>query len=183
MRVITGTARGRKLQTLPSGDVVRPTGDKVKESMFSIVQFELQNAVVLDAFSGSGQLGIEALSRGASKAYFLDANRDAIRVTQENLKTVGLFEKSVCLNTDALTFLRTAKEKFDIVLLDPPYKAGLMEKVLPLVADSVSDSAWVLCESDAQESFPDQVGLLQKYREYKYSKTKLTVYRHKEAIL
>ncbi len=183
MRVITGTARGRKLQTLPGGDVVRPTSDKVKESMFSIVQFELQDALVLDAFSGSGQLGIEALSRGAEKAYFLDANKNAMQVTQQNLKSTGLFDRSVCLNTDAVTYLRSSKETFDIVLLDPPYNLGILDDVLPLVAAHVSADAWVLCETDSRESLPEQVENLQKYREYKYSKTKLTVYRNNEAML
>lgn len=180
MRVITGTARGRKLQTLPGGDVVRPTGDKVKESMFSIVQFELQDAIVLDAFSGSGQLGIEALSRGAKKAYFLDSNKEAMQVTMANLKTTGLFDRSVCLHTDAVSFLRTAKETFDVVLLDPPYSKGLVEEVLPVLAERCNPFAWVLCETDAREVLPKEVGTLKQYREYKYSKTKLTVYRNQE---
>ena len=183
MRVITGSARGRKLQTLPGTDVVRPTSDKVKESMFSIIQFELSNAVVLDAFAGSGQLGIEAISRGAQKAYFLDRSKDASRVIQENLQSVGFTEQATCLTTDALSFLRSTHEKFDIVFLDPPYHAGLLEETLELVSGALNDSAWVLCETDQRQMLPEEMHFLKKYREYTYSKTKLTVYRNIEAIL
>lgn len=180
MRVITGSARGRKLKTLEGGDVVRPTTDKVKEAMFSIVHFELQNAVVLDAFAGCGQLGIEALSRGAQKAYFLDENKKAFEVVKENLKTTGLFERTVVLNTDTFSFVESTKEKFDIVFLDPPYKKGLTQKLLPLLSACCNAGALVVCETDYLEELPETAGDLQKLREYKYSKTKLTTYRKQE---
>ena len=134
MRVITGSARGRKLKTLEGGDIVRPTTDKVKEAMFSIVHFELEDAAVLDAFAGSGQLGIEALSRGARKAYFLDANKKAFETVKENLKTTNLFDRAVVLNTDTLSFFTGTKERFDVVLLDPPRK-GCDEAVLRTVTE------------------------------------------------
>ncbi len=180
MRVITGTARGRKLKTLEGGDVVRPTTDKVKEAMFSIVHFELENAVVLDAFAGSGQLGIEALSRGAKQAYFLDENRKAADIVKENLQTTGLFDRAVVLNADAFSFAATAKEKFDIVFLDPPYQKGLVQKILPLLSDCCNADALVVCETDFAEELPETAGALCRLREYKYSKTKLTTYRKQE---
>ena len=180
MRVITGTARGRKLKTLEGGDVVRPTTDKVKEAMFSIVHFELENAVVLDAFAGSGQLGIEALSRGAKQAYFLDENRKAADIVKENLQTTGLFDRAVVLNTDAFSFVATAKEKFDIVFLDPPYQKGLVQKMLPLLSGCCNADALVVCETDFTEELPETAGALCRLREYKYSKTKLTTYRKQE---
>ncbi len=180
MRVITGEARGRKLKTLEGGDVVRPTTDKVKEAMFSIVHFELDGAVVLDAFAGSGQLGIEALSRGAKKAYFTDENKRAFETVKDNLKTTNLFDRAVVLNTDAFSFLAGTKEKFDIVFLDPPYKKGFTQKILPLLAPCCAENALVVCETDYLEELPESAGTLQKYRAYKYSKTKLTTYRNQE---
>lgn len=180
MRVITGSARGRKLKTLEGGDIVRPTTDKVKEAMFSIVHFELENATVLDAFAGSGQLGIEALSRGARKAYFVDANKKAFETVKENLKTTNLFDRAVVLNTDTLSFLNGTKEQFDVVLLDPPYQKGLVQSALPLLSRCCKPNALVVCETDFTEDLPDSAGSLQKQREYKYSKTKLTTYRKQE---
>lgn len=180
MRVITGSARGRKLKTLEGGDIVRPTTDKVKEAMFSIVHFELENAVVLDAFAGSGQLGIEALSRGAQKAYFLDESKNAAAIVKENLMTTGLFDRAVVLNTDVFSFVGAAKETFDIVFLDPPYKKGLTQKLLPMLENCCKDNALVVCETDYTEELPETAGALCRLREYKYSKTKLTTYRKQE---
>lgn len=180
MRVITGSARGRKLKTLEGGDIVRPTTDKVKEAMFSIVHFELEDAVVLDAFAGSGQLGIEALSRGAKQAYFLDESKKAAEAVKENLKTTGLFDRSVVLNADTFAFVSNTQEKFDIVFADPPYKKGLTQKLLPLLSACCASGALVVCETDFTEELPETAGDLQKHREYKYSKTKLTTYRKQE---
>lgn len=180
MRVITGSARGRKLKTLEGGDIVRPTTDKVKEAMFSIVHFELENAVVLDAFAGSGQLGIEALSRGAQKAYFLDESKKAAEVVKENLMTTGLFDRAVVLNTDAFSFVGAAREKFDIIFLDPPYNKGITQKLLPILCACCKENALVVCETDYTEELPETAGALCRLREYKYSKTKLTTYRKQE---
>lgn len=183
MRVITGKARGRKLITLEGEDVVRPTSDKVKEAMFSIVHFELDGATVLDAFAGSGQLGIEALSRGAAKAYFIDENKAAFETVKENLKLTKLFDDAVVLNADAFTYMRNTQEKFDIVFLDPPYRKELVANALPVVARCCKPGALVVCETDAREELPETAGTLTKFREYKYSKTKLTTYRNQEETL
>lgn len=180
MRVITGSARGRKLKTLAGDDIVRPTTDKVKESMFSIVQFELEDAAVLDAFAGSGQLGIEALSRGAKQAYFLDESKQAIAVIKENLNTTRLFDRAVVLQTDAFSFVGSAREKFDIILLDPPYEKGIVQKLLPLLERCCNENALVVCETASSEELPETAGSLVCLREYKYSKTKLTTYRKQE---
>ena len=118
MRVITGKARGRKLITL-SGDDVRPTTDKVKESVFSIIQFEVEGRRFLDLFAGSGQMGIEALSRGAKSATFLDLRKDAISVVRKNLEALNLAEDADVRCTDSLGFLRSTSEKFDVVFVDP----------------------------------------------------------------
>ena len=109
MRVITGSARGRKLKTLEGTDL-RPTTDKVKESMFNILQFCIEGRRVLDLFAGSGQLGIEALSRGAESATFVDASKNAVAVVKQNLQTVGLADNARVVCTDSISFLRTADQ-------------------------------------------------------------------------
>lgn len=180
MRVITGLARGRKLCTPAGGEIVRPTTDKVKEAMFSIVHFELEDAVVLDAFAGSGQLGIEALSRGAKHAYFTEENKTAFVTVKGNLQTTGLMDRATLLQTDVFSFLARTNEAFDIVFSDPPYEKGLTERILPLLSDRCRAGALVVCETAASEELPESAKGLQKLREYKYGKTKLTTYRKYE---
>lgn len=179
MRVITGSARGRRLKTLEGDEIVRPTTDRVKEALFSIVQFDLPGARVLDLFAGSGQLGIEALSRGADNAVFVDKNTAAFETVKENLKTTGLFQKSTVLNTDSVTYIKNSKLKFDLIIIDPPYNKGLTQEVLPYAANCCNDGATIICETDFNEELPENVGSFVKYKEYKYSKTKLTTYKHK----
>ena len=120
MRVITGTARGRRLKELP-GLATRPTTDKVKESLFNIVQFDIEGRKVLDLFGGTGQLGIEALSRGAEHVTFVDLSKAAAGVIRENVKACGFSERAQVLQGDALAFLSGCREKFGLVFLDPPY--------------------------------------------------------------
>ncbi|MEG0545785.1 MAG: 16S rRNA (guanine(966)-N(2))-methyltransferase RsmD [Oscillospiraceae bacterium] len=177
MRVITGTARGRKLETLEGEDVIRPTADRVKEAMFSIVQFELENARVLDLFAGSGQLGIEALSRGAKIATFVDSDRNAIEVIKSNLKKTELFQNSVVLSADSFNFAARSKDEFDIILLDPPYNNAMVQKALPLVSPLCSQNGIVICETDSKEELPKVADDLELIKEYKYSNVKLTTYR------
>lgn len=176
MRVITGSARGRRLITLEGLDV-RPTTDMVKEAMFSIIQFELEGAMVLDLFAGSGQLGIEALSRGARFAVFVDVSRDSQEVTRQNLQTTGLAKQSRVAAMDSIAFLRSTKETFDIALLDPPYHKKLIEEALPLLAPKMSESGIILCETAADETLPQEAGRFVKKKEYRYGKIKLTAYR------
>ena len=116
MRVITGSARGRKLKT-PENYDIRPTTDNVKESVFNIIQFDIEGRRVLDLFAGTGQLGIECLSRGASSAVFVDQSREAVKIVKENLKACGL--TGTVVQADAMSFLRTCG-KFDIIFVDPP---------------------------------------------------------------
>ena len=120
MRVIAGEARGRRLEALPGTDITRPTLDQVKEAMFSIVQFDLPGARVLDLYAGSGQLGIEALSRGAARCVFLDENREAVNIVMKNCKNCGVFDRSRVNIGEAARFLSACREQFDLVLLDPP---------------------------------------------------------------
>ncbi len=176
MRVITGTARGRRLIS-PEGLDVRPTTDKVKESLFNIIQFDLEGAVVLDLFSGSGQLGIEALSRGAEKVVFVDSSRKSLDVVKKNIDLCKFSDKSVAVLSDAFTFLKTTKEKFDIVFLDPPYRKKLCDASLELLSDCLNKNAVVICETEVDEVLPENCGKLFLEKEYNYSSIKLSVYR------
>ena len=176
MRVITGEARGRKLVTL-EGDDVRPTTDRVKEGMFNIIQFDLENSTVLDLFAGSGQLGIEALSRGARRCVFVDASSASLNVVKQNLTSTGLMSRASVFLGDSLAYLRHSSELFDIVLLDPPYNKGLINEALPLLSGRTAEGAVIVCETSSQENLPEKAGELQLYREYKYGKIKLTVYK------
>lgn len=175
MRVITGTARGRRLITL-EGEDVRPTTDLVKEAMFSILQFELEGRRVLDLFAGSGQLGIEALSRGAESCVFVDSSKKSLEVVKKNLEATGFKNVSV-LNSDSLSFLRTRAEKYDVALLDPPYHTGLLEKSLELISRVMSESGIVMCESPSDETLPEQIGGMVLQKRYKYGKICLWTYR------
>lgn len=178
MRVITGSARGRRLLS-PEGYDVRPTTDKVKESIFNIIQFDVQDAIVLDLFSGSGQLGIEALSRGAQKAYFVDSSRKSLEVIKSNIELCRFQNSAQTFFSDAFSFLTSTSEKFDIVFLDPPYHKKLCDKALELLSPCLNKDSIVVCETQNDESLPEEIGELFVDREYVYSQIKLTVYRLK----
>lgn len=176
MRVITGSARGRKLETL-EGLETRPTAEKVKEAEFSMIQFEIEGRVVLDLFAGSGQLGIEALSRGAKSAVFVDANPAAIKIIRSNLEKTGLSQQASVAAGDFEQFLTYTKTVFDIVFMDPPYSQGLIDKALPLVVPHVSDYGVIICEAARIDTLPEEAGDFKLVRESKYGKTKLGIYR------
>ena len=133
MRVITGTARGTKLKTL-EGLSTRPTSDRVKEAIFNIIQFDLEGRRVLDLFAGSGQLAIEALSRGASHGVLVDQNPAAVKVIRENLKKTRLEAQATVVQSDYLSYLSTTRERFDIILLDPPYRENFLEMALQKIS-------------------------------------------------
>ena len=178
MRVITGEARGRRLMAL-EGDDVRPTTDRVKEGLFNIIQFDIEGASVLDLFSGSGQLGIEALSRGAKHCTFVDSSSLSIDCTKENLKSVGYLKKSSVFCGDSKSYISLSRDTFDIAILDPPYNKNILVDVLPLVADKMSQNGIIVCESGIKEELPEKAGEFYLHREYKYGKIKLTTYRKK----
>lgn len=177
MRVITGTARGRKLKTL-EGLEVRPTTDMVKEAVFSIIQFRVPCASFLDVFAGCGQIGIEALSRGATKAVFVDSSRQSQEVIKENLNTTGLMKQARVIADDAVSFLAHAADRYDIVFLDPPYDGGFAERVLPLLERVLAPGGIVLYEHRLQEQLPEQAGGLVLKKNYRYGKIAVTTYIH-----
>lgn len=175
MRVIAGSLRGRKLFS-PDGSA-RPTTDRVKESLFNIIQFDVPGAAVLDLFAGSGQLGIEALSRGAASAVFVDSSKQSLETVKKNTELCGLCGRSRLILSDAFSFLASCREKFDIVFLDPPYREKLCPEALELLGSVLRRNCAVICETQADEVLPSCAGSLELRKEYRYSDIKLTVYR------
>ena len=178
MRVITGTARGVPLKA-PKGMDTRPTMDQVKEGIFSAIQFEVEGRRALDLFAGSGQLGIEALSRGAERCTFVDLRKDAVAVIRENLAHCRMEERATVIQGDSLAFLSGCRERFDLVFLDPPYASGFLEKALETIAaiDIVSENGIIVCESAQETVLPELPAPYAVGREYRYGKIKLTTCR------
>ena len=177
MRVISGTARGRRLKEIEGFDI-RPTTDKTKESIFNIIQFEIEGRRALDLFAGTGQLGIEALSRGARSVVFVDQSAAALKVVRENLKTTGLADAAEVIQSDALSYLRNCG-RFDIIFLDPPYDTPLLEKSLRLIEeiDILNKGGIIVCESRAEKNLPEPEPPYSRLREYKYGKIRITTFR------
>ena len=178
MRVITGSARGVRLKT-PDGLKTRPTSDRVKEAVFSIVQFEVEGSRFLDLFAGTGQMGIEALSRGAASAVFVDGWKDACALVRENLKLARLAEKARVVQSDYLSYLQRCKETFDIVFLDPPYAEIFLENALKQISeiDILSDRGIIICERPAEKQLDLDIPGLVRCKDYRYGKTWVTVFR------
>ena len=177
MRIITGSARGRRLDS-PVGNDVRPTTDVVKEALFSIIQFDIEGCTFLDAFAGSGQIGLEALSRGAKKAYFVDSSRRSMAVVKKNIGICGFDrERAVTVASDTISFLSSGREKFDIVFLDPPYMTGLLQKALEASVGVVRENGIIICEHPSEEELPEKAGSFSLKKNYKYGKIVISVYR------
>ena len=178
MRVITGKARGIVLKT-PDGMLTRPTADRVKEALFSIIQFDVPTANVLDLFAGTGQLGIEALSRGAKAAVFVDEREDACKLVRENLKRTKLEEEGKVIRSDYLTFLKNTRELFDIIFLDPPYAEVFLENSLKMITeiDILQSGGIIVAERPLGKDLPWEFPGFTRSKDYKYSKTVLTIYR------
>ena len=178
MRVITGKARGVVLKT-PDGMLTRPTADRVKEALFSIIQFEIPGAHVLDLFGGTGQLGIEALSRGAASAVFVDAREDACKLIRENLKRTGMEGQGKVVRSDYLQYLRACKEKFEIIILDPPYAEVFLENAIKSITeiDILQSGGIIIAERPLGKELPWEFAGYTRSKDYKYGKTVLTLYR------
>lgn len=178
MRVITGKARGVQLKT-PDGMNTRPTADRVKEAMFSSIQFEIPGAKVLDLFGGTGQLGIEALSRGASEAVFVDTADAACRLIKENLKRTHLENQAKVVRSDYLEFLDRCKDKFDIIFLDPPYAEVFLETSLNRIReiDILQTNGIIVTERPVGKELNFSCEGLERSKDHKYSKTLVTIFR------
>ncbi len=180
MRVISGTVRGKRLKE-PSDYSIRPTTDKVKESIFNIIQFDIEGRRVLDLFAGTGQLGIECLSRGAASVTFVDQSKESVSIVKQNLKACG-FEAKV-FTEDSIAFLNHCG-KFDIILLDPPYATNLLDRALEIIncVDILTEGGIIMCESGREKPMPELKSPYFKRKEYNYGKVKLTAYGRETEI-
>ena len=181
MRIITGKARGVRLSTLP-GEDTRPTAERVKEAVFSAIQFNIEARRVLDLFGGSGQMALEAVSRGADSAVIVDSNKKAADVIRANVMKANMLSQCKTVCADWRDFLKTnaGKEKFNLIFLDPPYKDGFLDEVIKRIgaADLIGDSAIIVCES-AEGGIPTPAdGFTSKL--YRYGKTYVTIIKNEE---
>lgn len=177
MRIITGSARGKRLVTVEGTDLVRPTPEKVKEAIFSSIQFDIEGRRILDLFAGCGQLGIEALSRGAESAVFVDSSEVSINTVKKNLAGTDFETKARLFRSDYQAFLTRCNEQFDIAFLDPPYNAGYLLKALEDVTTIMSDYGIIICEHPSHVELPETVKDFAIYRAYKFGKIIVTVYK------
>lgn len=178
MRVITGKARGIVLKT-PEGMLTRPTADRVKEALFSIIQFDIPGARVLDLFGGTGQLGIEALSRGATSAVFVDSREEACKLIRENLKRTKLENLGKVVRSDYLSYLNRCKEQFEIIILDPPYAEVFLENALKTITeiDILHSGGIIIAERPTGKELPWEFEGFTRSKDYKYGNTILAIYR------
>lgn len=176
MRIITGTARGRKL-VAPEGRDVRPTPERVKEGIFSALQFDIEGRRVLDLFAGSGQLGLEALSRGAESCTFVDASDASLNLVRKNLESTALSDKAKVVRSDYAAFAAASRDMFDIVFLDPPYSAGLLMPAVKAVLPLMSDYGVIVCEHPPEVKLDEEIGGFKIAKAYRYGKVLVTVYR------
>ncbi len=177
MRVIAGSARGKHLGEL-EGMETRPTTDRVKEGIFNALQFRIPDARVLDLFAGTGQLGIECLSRGASHAVFLDQRKEAHDLIVKNLSMTRLSDRGRVIQGNAISWLSSCREEFDLIFLDPPYETNLLEISLERIAeiDILSKNGIIICESRSSKEFSAINPRLVQGRVYRYGKIKVTTF-------
>lgn len=184
MRIITGIAKGRRILA-PEGIETRPTSDRVKEALFNIIQYKIDGSIILDLFAGTGNLGLEAVSRGAQRCVFIEHNRNTYKILLRNIEYLGFNGKSEAYNQDAFTALKILarrEEKYDIIFLDPPYGKGYIEKAIELIShfDLLSDEGIIASEHDKTDELPEKVGLLKVYRSERYGRTKITFWNKEE---
>ena len=178
MRVITGSARGVRLKT-PEGLHTRPTTERVKEALFSAIQFEIEGRSVLDLFSGSGQLGIEALSRGASRAVFVDGDKTAAELTRENLRRAKFSDRATVLQSDYAAYLSRCREKFGLIFLDPPYAENFLENALQNIVkfDILLSGGIIVAERPEGKALPAEFAGYTRSKDYRYGATLITFFR------
>lgn len=185
MRIIAGKANRRKLETLPGEDITRPTAERVKEGLFSAIQFELANKRILDLFAGTGQLALEALSRGSQSAVLIDENAQAIEIIKLNAKNTGLIKQCRIACMDYSSYLKSAStknEKFDILFLDPPYSKDMKGEILKKVsrAGILNNGALIICETDKDVIDQDGAYDFTFRKKYKYGKVIITLLEYIE---
>lgn len=177
MRIIAGDFKGRKLET-PKNDDVRPTTDNVKEAIFNLAMEYIPGAICVDLFAGTGNLGLEAISRGAEKCYFCDNSRESLALVIQNVNTCKVKEQSVILSGDFSRGLAMIKEKVDVFFLDPPYKEGLYEAAVAEIAelDLLAEDGIIITEHSMYDKFPEEISGFRKIKEKRYGKIAVTIY-------
>ena len=181
MRVIAGKARGLTLNTI-DGDSTRPTRDMVREAIFSILAFKIPDCNFLDLFSGSGAMGIEAISRGAKSATFIDINPECIKVISKNIEKAKFLEYSKVYNTDYKNAIKKfGNHSFDIVFVDPPYNKEMGIDAITRLSenDILSDGGVIILETDTNEIVPDEIGRYEKFNYKRYGRNILSFFRRK----
>lgn len=184
MRVIAGTARSIPLKSRDGLDT-RPTGDRVKVAIFNIVQFDVPGSRVLDLFGGSGQMAIEALSRGASGAVIVDASPEAMAIIRENLTRTKLAPLAKTVRADYLEYLNSCREQFDLIFLDPPYRENFLENALKRISeiDILKSGGIIICEKPAGKTLDEAYGGIRHTKDYRYGRTEISLFRREEASL
>ncbi|GAB6088288.1 16S rRNA (guanine(966)-N(2))-methyltransferase RsmD [Alkaliphilus crotonatoxidans] len=187
MRVIAGKARGHRLKS-PDDMNIRPTSDRVKESVFNIIQSHLVDGIVVDLFSGTGNLGIEALSRGAQKAYFIDQSKKSIDIIRFNLEKTRLNQMAEILQDDVfggINRLSSQRVKAHIILMDPPYGKGFLEPVIRAAISGglLHKEGILVVEHGKEENIPDEINELVKVRKKDYGNTSISFYQMREDLL
>ncbi|MCR1898157.1 16S rRNA (guanine(966)-N(2))-methyltransferase RsmD [Irregularibacter muris] len=181
MRVITGSARGTHLFT-PKGDRIRPTADRIKEALFSILGGRTREAIFVDGFAGIGSMGIEALSRGADKCFFIDNHKESIDMITKNLHKTNLIDKAEIIHKDIQSAIKTVAmhvEKVDIIFLDPPYLKGLITSSLEAIVKNniLHSDSWIIFEHDKTEIHQEEISGLVCFRQQTYGNTTLSFYK------
>lgn len=180
MRIIAGSARGTSLLS-PTGEKVRPTSDRAKETLFNIVMPKLRDAKILDLYSGSGALGLEALSRGSEKAVFMDANATSLDLAKKNAQKTKLLEQSVFLLGKIPEELRKIpKGPYDLIFADPPYEQGYAQLLLEKIAagDFLTEAGWLIIEHEKSEVLPERIPPFMRFREKQIGKAKFSFYKY-----
>ena len=181
MRIITGSAKGVSLLTL-EGDATRPTSARAKEALFSMLQFDIEGRRVLDLFGGSGQLGLEALSRGAEGCTFVDASEESLNLVRKNIDSTAFSDKAKAVRSDYAAFAAACRDTFDIVFLDPPYSAGLLMPAVKAVLPLMSDYGVIVCEHPPEVKLDEEIGGFKIAKVYRYGKVLVTLYRKEAGV-
>lgn len=184
MRIITGIAKGRTIKA-PEGMKTRPTSDRVKEALFNIIRNKIFDSNVLDLFAGSGNLGLEALSRGARHCTFVESDKNAFKVLKENINNLSFNEKSSTYFGDAFTILKNIKAmdiKYDLIFLDPPYGKGLVEKSIATIFEFevYNKNCLIVAELDQNDDIIGNIGEFKNFRVEKYGRTLIALWKRED---
>lgn len=181
MRIVAGDYKGRRL-FMPPDNAVRPTTEKVKEAIFSMIQFDIEDAVCMDVFAGIGNLGLEALSRGASRCYFCDSSKGSLSLIKQNIELCKAMDKSIVVPGDYTKTIVNMTEKMDIIFLDPPYRKGLMLDCFAKIreSDRLTEGGLIIAEHGDKEILPDELEGYEKIKEKKYGSIVVSIYTKNE---